>query len=361
MKTIARHCTLLACAVLMMTACTGGKPFDKLASAMEDSEKAAAKAFKELANEKDQETFVAKLKEMTESSSKQLQKAMKSLDGTKIETEAAEDAGLTIEKGFSVSTTEEDENGNVELVLKANVNIGEDANLSNVYAFGYDGDTPVILLAGKKGNEFISFNSTSEINFDREEGTVSFKLPAIPANAEQLARTQKIVLSADKELADQMKADQEERAKNLLKNLLNGEEAEPEAKKSGEPTLNKALLGKWSNNADPLIYLELSDKKGTYCEQKGCYGYLTASNEYYETDYTLVFTSLTPDGDNIKVHYSEMVTSFTGDPDDPDGECEMVTEKVGEGDLTLIPQGGKVKIDSKKTRIKKKVIGKAYN
>ena len=33
MKTIARHCTLLACAVLMMTACTGGKPFDKLASA----------------------------------------------------------------------------------------------------------------------------------------------------------------------------------------------------------------------------------------------------------------------------------------------------------------------------------------
>ena len=355
---------MLACAVLMMTACTGGKPFDKLASALEESQKVTAKAFKELKNEKNEEAFVTKLKEMTESSISQLQKVAKSLDGVKVETEATEDAGLTIEKGFSVSTTEEDENGNVELVLKANVNIGEDANLSNVYAFGYDGDTPVILLAGKKGNEFISFNSTSEINFDREEGTVSFKLPAIPANAEMLARTQKIVLSADKELADQMKKEQEERAKDFMGKLLSGEaddDDEPEAKRSGEATLNKALLGKWSNNDDPLIYLELSDKKGTYCEQKGCYGYLTASNEYYETDFTLVFTSLTPDGDNIKVHYNEMATSFTGDPDDPDSECEMVTEKVGEGDLTLIPQGGKVKIDSKKARIKNKVIGKAIN
>ena len=361
MKTIARQCTLLACAVLMMTACTGGKPFDKLASALEESEKATAKAFKELKNEKNEETFVAKLKEITESSSKQLQKAMKSLDGAKIETEATEDAGLTVEKGFTVSTTEEDENGNVKLVLKANVKIGEDTKLSNVYAFGYEGDTPVLLLAGNTGNDFISFHSTSEINFDEEEGTVYFNLPAIPANAEQLALVQKIVLSADKELATQMKKEQEERAKNLMGKLLNGEfdDDEPEAKKSEEATLNKALFGKWSNNADPLIYMELSDKKGTYCEQKGCYGYLTASNEYYETDFTLVFTSLTPDGDNIKVHYSELATSFTGDPDDPDGECEMVTKKVGEGDLTLIPQSGKVKIDSKMARIKNKVIGKA--
>ena len=128
-----------------------------------------------------------------------------------------------------------------------------------------------------------------------------------------------------------------------------------------ETTLNASLLGKYSNHNDPLIDLEVSDKYGTYGERKG-YGYVSASNEYFETDFILVFTSITPDGNNIKVHYNKLEMSFEGgDPDDLGAEDagEWVEQKVGEGDLTLIPAGaGKVKIDSKEGRIKNKVLSK---
>lgn len=125
-------------------------------------------------------------------------------------------------------------------------------------------------------------------------------------------------------------------------------------------TLNANLLGKWSNNNDPTIDMVVADKLGTYDDNKG-FGYITASNEFYEYDFLLVFTSVTPDGDNIRVHYKKIESVFTGDPDNYDSEDggEWVTKTVGEGDLTLMPQGaGKVKIDSQEKRINKTVLSK---
>lgn len=125
-------------------------------------------------------------------------------------------------------------------------------------------------------------------------------------------------------------------------------------------TLNANLLGKWSNNNDPTIDMVVADKLGTYDDNKG-FGYITASNEFYEYDFLLVFTSVTPDGDNIRVHYKKIESVFTGDPDNYDSEegGEWVTKTVGEGDLTLKPQGaGKVTIDSQEKRINKTVLSK---
>ena len=125
-------------------------------------------------------------------------------------------------------------------------------------------------------------------------------------------------------------------------------------------TLNAALLGKWSNNVDPTIDMVVADKLGTYDDNKG-FGYITAANEFYEYDFLLVFTSVTPDGDNIRVHYKKIESVFTGDPDNYDSEegGEWVTKTVGEGDLTLKPQGaGKVKSDSQEKRINKTVLSK---
>ena len=138
-------------------------------------------------------------------------------------------------------------------------------------------------------------------------------------------------------------------------------ETAPEAEAvEAEPVLNASLLGKYSNNNDPTIDLQVSDKYGTYNDNKG-YGYVQAANEFYEYDFNLVITSVTPDGDNIKVHYNKMESYCEGDPDDMGGEDagEWVTQKVGEGDLTIIPAGaGKIKIDSKEKRINGKVLSK---
>lgn len=140
-----------------------------------------------------------------------------------------------------------------------------------------------------------------------------------------------------------------------------GAVVEKAAKEESKPaTLNTSLLGMWSNNTDPNILMVVSDKFGDHDGRKG-YGYVAAANEYYEYDFILVITSVTPDGDNIKVHYDKMESYCEGDPDDYDSEDagEWVEKKVGEGDLTLIPQaGGKVKIDSKEKRIKNKVLSK---
>ncbi|MBQ8968200.1 MAG: hypothetical protein IJ064_00495 [Bacteroidaceae bacterium] len=125
-------------------------------------------------------------------------------------------------------------------------------------------------------------------------------------------------------------------------------------------TLNSALLGRWTNGGDgDAITLVVSDKYGTYDEQKG-YGYVSATVEY-EPAFTLVFTSLTPDGDRIRVHYNKMETYMEGgDPDDLGAEDygEWVTRKAGEGDLTLIPVNGKLKIDSRESLIKNKTLHK---
>ena len=132
-----------------------------------------------------------------------------------------------------------------------------------------------------------------------------------------------------------------------------------------EATLNTALFGKFSNNNDPVIDLELSQTVKKFDVGRG-YGYIQASNEYFEYDFTLVFTSITPDGDNIRVHYDKMESYFEGgDPDDFDvegAEGEWKEVKAGEGDLVLIPvAGGKVKIDSKEARIKNKVLSKSLH
>jgi hypothetical protein len=127
-----------------------------------------------------------------------------------------------------------------------------------------------------------------------------------------------------------------------------------------DAVLNADLLGKWSNNNDPAIDMFVADKLGNYDDNKG-FGYIMAANEYFEYDFLLVFTSVTPDGDNIRVHYNKLESFFTGDPDNYDSEDggEWVSKTVGEGDLTLIPQGaGKVKIDSQEKRINKTVLSK---
>lgn len=136
-------------------------------------------------------------------------------------------------------------------------------------------------------------------------------------------------------------------------------EEEP-TKPTNTDALYSVMCGTWSNNTDPGIYMVLSEKFGTYDDHKG-YGYLIAYNEYYEPDFTLVFKSLEPDGDQIKVYYDKMESYCTGDPDDLGNEDagEWVEEKVGTGTLTLIPQSGKVKIDSKEKRIKNKVLSKS--
>ena len=132
---------------------------------------------------------------------------------------------------------------------------------------------------------------------------------------------------------------------------------EAETKEAEAPKLNAALFGNWyADSGDMNISMTLAEKKDTYCGTKG-YGMLSVSIQF-EPAFTYVFTSLTPDGDNIKVHYNIMSEYFTGDPDDYDSEGEWVSEKTGEGDLTLMPQGKKVKIDSKDRNIKNKVLGK---
>lgn len=125
-----------------------------------------------------------------------------------------------------------------------------------------------------------------------------------------------------------------------------------------EAVLNTSLIGNYSNNADPNIYMVLSDRFATHNGRKG-YGNITAYNEYFEPDFILDFTSVTPDGDNIKVHYNKIVMSFEGDPDalGDDEAGEWVEQKAGSGDLTICPAGaGKVKIDSKERRLSGKTL-----
>ena len=133
-----------------------------------------------------------------------------------------------------------------------------------------------------------------------------------------------------------------------------------------EPVLNVALLGRWSNNNDPGIDIRLSDKYGTYSgngtygSNKG-YGYLEASNEYFEYDFALLFTAITPDGDNIRVKYDKYETYYEGgEIGDDDSEFECVTKKVGSGELTLVPVGtGKLKIESNEKRIRNTILFKS--
>ena len=131
-----------------------------------------------------------------------------------------------------------------------------------------------------------------------------------------------------------------------------GAEADAKEAETKAAVLNTSLLGKYSNYNDPSINLTVSDKYGNYEDHKG-YGIITTYNEYFEPELVLVVTSLTPDGDNIKVHYNKMEMEFEGgDPDDLGGEGQWVEKKTGSGDLTLSPAGaGKVKVSSKERRL----------
>ena len=116
--------------------------------------------------------------------------------------------------------------------------------------------------------------------------------------------------------------------------------------------LNADLLGQWDNNNDPNITMMVSDKYGKFNDWQ-CYGYLQAANEYFEYDYLLIFTNLTPDGDRIRVSYDKMDQQYNGDLDDfgSEGQCE--TKKVGSGELTLVPAGdNKLKIEGGDERLK---------
>lgn len=115
--------------------------------------------------------------------------------------------------------------------------------------------------------------------------------------------------------------------------------------------LNADLLGQWDNNNDPNISMMVSDKYGKFNDWK-CYGYLQAANEYFEYDYLLIFTNLIPDGDRIRVCYDKMEQQYDGDPDDPDGEGQWVTKKVGSGEFILVSTGDKkLKIEGGDKRI----------
>lgn len=134
---------------------------------------------------------------------------------------------------------------------------------------------------------------------------------------------------------------------------------EEDAKAEAEEVLNKSLMGLWVNNDEASVMLELSDTYKTFDAGKG-YGYVLAANEYYEYDFKLVFTSISPDGDNIKVKYDEIESYFEGDGDpdnyDDEGGGEWKEKKIGSGELTLQPQGSNMKIISSKKRISNKVL-----
>lgn len=140
-------------------------------------------------------------------------------------------------------------------------------------------------------------------------------------------------------------------------------EAEANAEAKEEGVLNKSLMGLWVNNDEASVMLELSDTYKTFDAGKG-YGYVLAANEYYEYDFKLVFTSISPDGDNIKVKYDEIESYFEGEGDgyhdnyDDEVDGEWKEKKIGSGELTLQPQGSKMKIISSKKRISNKVLQK---
>lgn len=119
--------------------------------------------------------------------------------------------------------------------------------------------------------------------------------------------------------------------------------------------LNLDLMGNWSNNDDPSVSLALSDKVKNQEGHQG-YGILSAYNEYYENEFTLIITSIKPEGNSIRASYDKYEMSFEGgDPDDLGAEDygEWTEEKVGTGSLLLVPSGaGKLKVDSKEGRLR---------
>lgn len=196
-------------AALMLTACQG-KPFKKLADVSGEAAEAAFKVMQSLDDNLGYKEAQEKIDEATESYAKKMKKVMKDLDGTKIETMATEETGLTVKKDFTVSVEEDNYENKITLIAK--VEIGEDAPTRDVVAIGYDGDTPVLILASR-------YYSYDNISINKEEGTVSFELLLKAPSTKQLGSVDRIVLTADKELVNRLQEEQYEREKEMLKNI----------------------------------------------------------------------------------------------------------------------------------------------
>lgn len=196
-------------AALMLTACQG-KPFKKLANFTEEATEATFEVMKSLDDDLGYREAQEKIAEATKSYAEKAKKIHKDLDGTEIETVATEETGLTIKKDFTVSLEEDDYE--TKLMLYAKAEIGEDAPTGDVSAIGYDGDTPVMILASR-------YYSDNSINFNKEDGTVSFQLKTDASNAKQLGTVDKIVLTVDNELANKLYEEQREREKEMWRDL----------------------------------------------------------------------------------------------------------------------------------------------
>lgn len=120
---------------------------------------------------------------------------------------------------------------------------------------------------------------------------------------------------------------------------------------------NPALMGRWSNNNDPVIEMVLAAEQGDHDGYEGM-GYVQAANEYFEYDLVLVIKSITPEGDNLRLTYDKMEQTYA-DPDDPEGEPGG-SRKVGEGQLTVVVSGpGKCKLESTEKRLNGVTLTKA--
>lgn len=152
-------------------------------------------------------------------------------------------------------------------------------------------------------------------------------------------------LSPDTEEQDEEDMEDEDEDSDEDAEEAEAEEAEEsEAEESEEAALdelNAALLGSWSNNADPGINMVLADKAGNYDGHKG-YGYIVTYNEFFESEYTYVFNSIEADGENIKVMFTKtQMECVAGDPDNYDSEepAEWVEKVVASGIFTVQPAG----------------------
>lgn len=181
---------------LLLASCSDNKPFKEYASIKQEaSDKYAKICESEVRRDSESfwefnERFNEKVEKEMEPYKQKLQKIYESLDGVEIKTEATEETGFTIEKGFTIDIDDDDDDKQIE--LKAKVKGYEYEKFINTAAIGYDGDTPVLFLAGCKKARY-------SLHFDEEEGTISFHLGV--CSPEALGRIDKIVLTTDLDLA----------------------------------------------------------------------------------------------------------------------------------------------------------------
>ena len=198
MKTSMKQALVAIGMAFLLSSCSDNKPFGKYASVKQEASEKYTKIC-ETEVQGESETFLEYNERFNEKVDKEmapykekLQKICKSLDGVEIKTEATEETGFTIEKGFTISIDEDEDDVDEKIKLKAKVKNCEYEKLINVAAIGYDGNTPILFLAGCK-------QARHSLRFDEEEGTVSFQLGV--CMPQSLGRIDKIVLTTDLDLA----------------------------------------------------------------------------------------------------------------------------------------------------------------